>query len=277
MNRPYLIAAMAGAAGDWRAAVQAFRAALPGGPRFMAKKAEADEPNELFIYDVIGDDWFGGVSAKTVADAIKGFDKSKPVNVYINSPGGSVWEGAAIYNQLARFKGEKHVFVDGLAASAASYIAMVGDKITTGFNAMWMIHNPWTIAIGNYQDLRALSDDLEKITGTYRTTYSKHTGKSIEDVTKIMDAETWYTAEEALAAGFTDAVTSQDDEEDEDDKARAHQTPAAAAVLAKYRNAPAAVKPTVNEMIASMEARVKNLPKPASRQRLIPGQPGTRS
>lgn len=262
---------------DARTAIDKFRATVKGGPRFIARTAaEADTDNELLIYDVIGVDWFGGIGAKDVVKALKAMNDKKPVNVYINSPGGDVWEATAMYNALARFKGQKNVFIDGIAASAASYIAMVGDEIVTAFNAMWMIHNPWGIVIGNYQDLRETADNLEKVTQTLRDTYVKRTGQKMDAVTKAMDAESWYTAEEALAFGLSDKVTEEDPDEEEADAAE--RATAATSLLAKYKNTPDHLKPTVQQMVASMEKRLKDLPKRASPQRpVVPGQPGSRS
>ncbi len=274
MNRALLVAM---ASADLRTAVHTFRATVPGGPRFLAKKADDKIDNEIYIYDAIGDSFFGGIGAKDVVAALKEMDDKKPLNLFINSPGGDVWEATAIYNALARFKSKKQVFIDGVAASAASYIAMIGDEITTAFNAMWMIHNPWGIVIGNYQDLRKTADDLEKMTGTLRATYAKRTGKTTDEVAKTMDEETWFDAKEALAYGLTDKVTEAETEPDEDDKeARAS---ASVSLLAKYKNTPDKLKPSVAQMVASMETRLKNnLPKRASPQRRsIPGQPGTRS
>lgn len=162
----------------------------------------------LYIYDVIGEDWWtgGGVTAKAVQQAIDGMKGASALDIYINSPGGDIFEGKAIYAQLRRFSGEKVVHVDGIAASAASFIAMAGDRIITAPAATWMIHEVWSGVVGRASDMRATADVLDMENVTFAETYAKRTGQSVEDVRGWMAAETWMSAADAKARGFTDEI-----------------------------------------------------------------------
>lgn len=176
------------------------------GPAIFAKKA-ADE-GALYVYEVIGEDWWtgGGVTAKDVVAALDAMKGVKKLNVYINSPGGDVFEAKAIMTNLQRFEAEKVMHIDGLAASAATYIAMAGDRIITAAHANWMIHEASGVAFGRADDHRALADLLDKQNLDLAQAYAAQTGKTIDEMLAVMNAETWLTADEALAAGFTDEV-----------------------------------------------------------------------
>lgn len=132
----------------------------------------------------------------------------KTINLHINSPGGDVFEGVSIYNMLKQNKANIHVYVDGLAASIASVIAMAGDTITMPENSMLMIHNPWTIAQGNSKELRKVADDMDKMGESIKASYlSKSNNKlDVDTLTKLMDDETWLTAKEAVDYGLADEV-----------------------------------------------------------------------
>jgi len=161
---------------------------------------------ELFIYDEIGPDYWGLVSAKTILSELEPIDDASEIVVRINSPGGDVNEALAIYNALNRRAGRTIVEIDALAASAASYIAMAGDEIRIAENAMMMIHNAWTIALGDADELRKIADTLDKYTGTIAKAYAARSGLTVDDVTELMSDETWFTAEEAVGSGFADSV-----------------------------------------------------------------------
>jgi ATP-dependent Clp protease protease subunit len=130
------------------------------------------------------------------------------INLYVNSPGGSVFEGIAIHNMLKRHKAKVNVHVDGLAASIASVIAMAGDTIFMPKNAMLMIHNAWTITYGNAAELRKAADDLDRISQSSMQTYLQKAGDKLtaEKLQELLDAETWLSADEAFAYGFCDVV-----------------------------------------------------------------------
>ena len=164
-----------------------------------------EKPAEILIYDVIGHDWWTGegVTSKGIIKALEQVKTDKLV-VRINSPGGDVFEGFAIYEALKGFEGHVEVRVDSLAASAASFIAMAGDEIVMGEAAYLMIHDPWSGVIGTAEDMRAEASLLEKITGTIAELYANKSSSDLKDIKKLMRAETWMTADEAVDLGFAD-------------------------------------------------------------------------
>ena len=182
------------------------------------RNSEAEDSGvEVSIYDEIG---FGGVAAKDfVADLRK--LKGQHIHLRINSVGGSVIEGAAIYNALRRHKGGLTVHVDGLAASMASVIAMSGDEVLMAGNSMLMIHNPWSMAMGDADDLRKEADVLDKLKATLVNAYVRKTGRERGEIEAMMDEETWLDATEAVAMNFADSI-------EEDIEAAASVTPEAA-------------------------------------------------
>lgn len=166
-------------------------------------KAAADKTTVLSIFDDIG---AYGVSAKSFLNDLRTVTTDE-VDVEINSPGGDVFAGLAIYNGL-RASGKKiNVKVLGLAASAASLVAMAGDTIEMPENAFMMIHNPWGFAMGGADEMRNTADVLDKIGTGLVSTYAKRTGKTAQEITALLDAETWMTAQEAVDAGFATSVT----------------------------------------------------------------------
>lgn len=185
----------------------------------------------LDIFDVIGDGFFGGVSAKSVAKALEPHAKAKNIDVHINSPGGSAFDGITIYNLLHQHKAKVAVYVDGLAASAASIIAMAGDDIVMAENAMMMIHNASGITMGNADDHRQTADVLDTIDTQIVTTYASRTGLDADEVASMMDNEKWLTANEAVELGFATEVT-------EAKKVAAHFD---ASILNQFKNVPADV------------------------------------
>jgi ATP-dependent Clp protease protease subunit len=171
-------------------------------------KAAANGEAEVWIYGDIGMSWFDdGVTAKGFADELKALGKITTLNIYLNSPGGSVFEGVAIYNTLRRHAARKVVHIDGLAASIASVIAMAGDEIRIATNGLVMIHNPYGLAMGEADELRRMADALDKIKGAILDTYVLRTGGSADEIERQMDAETWFNAQEAVEAGFADSIT----------------------------------------------------------------------
>lgn len=166
-------------------------------------KADAGKTTVLSIFDDIG---AYGVSAKSFLNDLRTVTTDE-VDVEINSPGGDVFAGLAIYNGL-RASGKKiNVKVLGLAASAASLVAMAGDTIEMPENAFMMIHNPWGFAMGGADEMRNTADVLDKIGTGLVSTYAKRTGKTDQEITALLDAETWMTAQEAVDAGFATSVT----------------------------------------------------------------------
>jgi ATP-dependent Clp protease, protease subunit len=177
----------------------------------LRSESGGDEDRTISIYDVIGYDyWTGeGVTAKRIAGALRALGKG-PVTVNINSPGGDVFEGLAIYNLLREHSGEITVKVLGLAASAASMIAMAGDSIQIGRAAFMMMHNTWSIAIGNRHDLRAFADWLEPFDAALADIYVARTGNDEKTITKLMDAESWIGGSDAVERGFADELLQSD-------------------------------------------------------------------
>lgn len=167
---------------------------------------------DIYIYDQIGDYWGDSYSAKDLLEDIKAESFNK-INLYINSPGGDVFDGVAIYNIFQRVKSDKNikvdVHIDGMAASIASIIAMVGDKIYMPANSMIMIHNPWTYTTGNAIELRKTAEELDKICDSMKTIYLKRFNQTDEKLTELLDSETWLTADEALEYGLCDEVLEE--------------------------------------------------------------------
>lgn len=158
---------------------------------------------EVSIYDEIG---YWGVTAKDFIDAIKPY-KGKALDVAINSPGGDVWAGIAIYNALRAHGGTVTTRAMGVAASAASIVMMAGDKREMPANAMIMVHNPWSFAAGNADELRETADVLDKIGDSLASIYVARTGKPDEEIRAMLATDTWLSADESLALGFVDNVT----------------------------------------------------------------------
>ena len=164
---------------------------------------EADGPVELFIYDVI-DEWFG-VSAEMFARDLAAIDVPE-ITVRINSPGGSVFEGIAILNSLRGHKAKITTVVDGIAASAASFIAMAGDEIVMNRNSQLMIHDASAVCIGNAKDMADMQEHLDRMSANIATIYAERAGGTVEEWRAAMLAESWYSADEAVEAGLADRV-----------------------------------------------------------------------
>lgn len=178
-----------------------FPAKREGSNWFEVKNA-TDESADIYMYDFIGDPWIG-TDAGTVVKQLQSL-KTKRINLHINSPGGLVFDGIAIYNALKAHPSEVITYIDGLAASIASVIALAGKRVVIAENAMMMIHNPAVMVYGESKALRKEADVLDQIKETIITTYASKTGASRDEIAKQMDAETWFTAAEAIAAKLAD-------------------------------------------------------------------------
>lgn len=173
------------------------------------RAAESDDPNTISIYDVIGEDyWTGGFTAKRMAAALRTIGKAD-VTVKINSPGGDLFEGIAIYNLLREHPARVTVDVMGMAASAASIIAMAGDDIRMGLGTFMMVHNGWSIVIGNRHDLRAAADLFEEFDAAIADIYQARTGLDRKAVEKLMNDETYMSASTAVEKGFADKINER--------------------------------------------------------------------
>lgn len=178
---------------------------------------------ELYIYgDVeaerfVDDGWWGYYetsenSAQHFREELSKYPDAREINIYINSYGGSVFEGTAIYNQLRRHPAHKTVYIDGFACSIASVIAMAGDRVVMPRNAMMMIHHAYMAAVGNASELRKAADDLDAINRGNRQAYLQKVGDKLteEALVAMMDAETWLTAEDCIRLGLADEYAEQD-------------------------------------------------------------------
>lgn len=177
--------------------------------------------NTISILDPIGQDpWTGeGVTAKRISAALRSIGAENDVVVNLNSPGGDLFEGMTIYNLLREHKGAVTVKVLGVAASAASIIAMAGDEILIARAAFLMIHDTWVVTVGNRHDLRDIADTLEPFDQAMADIYAARTGLDVKKIGKMMDAETWIGGAAAVEQGFADALLPAD-EVKEDAKAR---------------------------------------------------------
>lgn len=185
------------------------------------KQAANPDVLDVYIYgDVQGDGydyWSGQIiesetSANHFRETLAEHEDAKQINIYINSYGGSVFEGTAIFSQLKRHPANKTAYIDGFACSIASVIAMAADKVVMPKNAMMMIHNAWMVAIGNSAELRKAADDLEQINKGNRQAYLMKAGDKLteEKLIELLDAETWLTAEDCVSLGFADEYAEED-------------------------------------------------------------------
>lgn len=187
--------------------------------RFEAKD-EQNKEYDLFIYGPISSFSFSGRSAEGVRMRLQGVEANR-INVHINSPGGSAFDGVAIGNLLKNHKAEIVIHIDGWAASAASVIAMAGDKVIMPENTMMMIHRASTIEIGNAATFEKTAADLRKIDSALAASYKKRFVGEQSELDQLLDDETFLTAQEALAFGLADEITNEveiHDLEDEETK-----------------------------------------------------------
>lgn len=178
--------------------------------RYFKMQTTSSRSADISIYGEITDEKFfeSDVSAIDFQNELKGLGDVEEINVHINSPGGSVFAGVAIYNMLKNHPAKVITHNDGLSASISSVILMAGDKIIAPANSLIMIHNPWTISAGNSKDFRKLADDLDKIGGSIKQSYmSRELTISEEELSSLMDAETWLSAKDAFEMGFVDEVS----------------------------------------------------------------------
>lgn len=189
---------------------------------------------QIAIYDEIG---AFGVSAKGFLAELGAAPEGAPIDLRLNSPGGSVFDAVAIHNALRRHPGAVTVWIDGIAASAASYVAMAGDEIVMPENAFLMIHDPAGLVAGTAGDMRAMAEALDRIKTTLARGYAGRTGRPEDEIAALMSAETWFDAGEALAAGLATRLA---------DPVRM----AARFDIARFRNAP----PELVEAVTAPEA-----------------------
>lgn len=219
---------------------------------YLSVKNITDTTADIYFYgEIVGDEWDKWCDTDTcpqdVIDALKEVE-NRDVNIFINSPGGNVFGGVAIYNMLIRHKGKCTVYIDGVAASIASVIAMCGDRIVMPSNSCLMIHNPVCLTYGNAEELRKMADDLDTITSSIVETY--HTklkdGVSDDEIRQMMNKETWLTASDAakyfnveISAG-NGAVAKADFEK-----------------ICQYKNVPENIKNSIQQEIFKNQEEMK--------------------
>ncbi|WP_337186589.1 head maturation protease, ClpP-related [Phenylobacterium sp.] len=175
---------------------------MGAGYSMTAKGEEA----EVFIYEDVGAGWLGGVSAKQFAADLKALGSVNTINLRINSYGGEVFDGVAIYTQLKNHPARVVAHIDGVAASIASVIAMAGDEIRMAEAGFLMIHNASGVVFGEAKDMRKVADLLDTVTATIADVYHARTGQDLDAIRSYMDDETWFTAAEAHELLFVDAI-----------------------------------------------------------------------
>jgi ATP-dependent protease ClpP protease subunit len=185
-------------------------------------QASKSDDNTITILDVIGEDYWtgGGVTSKRIAAALRAIG-SQDVVVEINSPGGDFFEGVAIYNMLRAHPHKVTVRILGLAASAASVIAMAGDDIQIGKAGFLMIHNAWVVALGNRHDLREAAETMEPFDDAMATLYADRSGEEKVKAAEWMDNETWFNGEHAVEVGLADGFLPADAVTEDKTKAEA--------------------------------------------------------
>lgn len=229
-------------------------------------KSLANDRAEIRIDGVIGGSWFDEdqTTAKSFAKSLKALGKPKALDIYINSPGGSVFDGNAIHGQLKRHTAHKTVYVEGLAASIASVIAMAGDEVVIPENAYLMIHRVSGMVAGDASDMRKNAEILEKIESGIVAVYVAKTGRDADEINEMMMDETWMTGPEAVALGFADRTTDAI-------SATACLSPE---VLQHFKTPPAAMMmtPTPKDAPMTDEAHLENSP-PAAEPAAVPERP----
>jgi ATP-dependent Clp endopeptidase proteolytic subunit ClpP len=203
-----------------------------GNYEVLAKENEAD----ILIYDEISP-W--GINAERFVRDLQAID-AKTINVRINSPGGNVFDGAAMFNALKKKKAKIITHVDGIAASYASVLAMAGEEVHMAKNAFMMIHDPWTIAIGDAAEMRKQAEILDKIGEVIARNYADKTGAQMDEIRALMEEETWFTAEEAKEIGLVDII---------DDEQEANDSVAAMFDLSIFNNTPENLKNLSSETL----------------------------
>lgn len=165
---------------------------------------------DIDVYGGIGDESDeGGVTAVSFVRALRDAD-GEDVTIHINSSGGSVFDANTMAEALRGYKGHTTASIEGLAASAASYFALTADDVVINPSALMMIHNPWDFAVGDAEDMRKKADMLDKARSTISAQYARKTGRTVDEIEGLMDAETWFTAEEAVEFGLVDRMSDSE-------------------------------------------------------------------
>lgn len=204
-------------------------------------RAAAAGTLEVMLYDEIGESWWGdaGTTAKQFDADLKAAGDVSRIHLRINSVGGDVWQGIAIFNTLRDHGAAITAKVDGLAASIASVILMAADVggITIAETGFIMVHNPATILAGDENSFRAMAETLSKVKGSMITAYKRHSPLSTAKISGLLDAETWMDSQQSIDNGFADTI-SEDDDADQDQSDEDLAAALAAPIMAKFKHAP---------------------------------------
>jgi ATP-dependent protease ClpP protease subunit len=198
MNKPLIDLALASAS-------HIARDHRPLGPGMLRINSTSSSEAEILVYGEIGG-WWDGISAETFVPEIRAL-KADTIHLRVNSPGGSVFDGLAIYNAIAQHEAHVVAHVESLAASIASVIIMGADEIRIGESASIMIHKPWSMAVGDAEAMRKEADVLDVLEGAIVATYAARTGLAADELATMVGAETWLRGQEAVDKGFADSVT----------------------------------------------------------------------
>jgi ATP-dependent protease ClpP protease subunit len=219
----------------------------------LARAAEAPKAaNRLELYGTIGYDWWTGteITGASVSRALK--DMTGDIEVVINSPGGDYFEGGAIYNHLRQHSGRVTVKIISLAASAASVIAMAGDEIQIADNASFMIHNTWTVAVGDRATFAKVAATMGQFDAAMARLYARRAGGKESDMSALMDAETWFTGQAAIDAGFADGLLT-DAVQEADETANAAQRAEIRAAYALKKQDPKLTRKDCRALLADLK------------------------
>jgi ATP-dependent protease ClpP protease subunit len=216
--------------------------------------------NVIQILDVIGFDYYdGGITAKTISDALEEMN-GQDVEVVMNSPGGDMFEGIAIHNVLKSYEGKVTIDIIGIAASAASVIALAGDKIRIAETAFFMIHNAWTHASGDKAYFREMAEYLEPFDKSMGELYAKKSGIAFEEIVALMDKETFFSGSETVEKGFADEILNEEIEESEEKTKALKATRELEAALRTYGKSRSETKAILKEFSGKRNATKQDEP-----------------
>ncbi|HBB5361089.1 TPA: Clp protease ClpP [Listeria monocytogenes] len=198
--------------------------------------SENPEVAELYLYGTIGNGWFDDITSSNVKEFLNTSDVSQ-LNVHVNSGGGDVFESIAIHNLLKSHPAKISIYIDGLAGSGASVIAMAGDEIIMPNNAMMMIHKAWTVVAGNADEFRKIANDMDKIDHAVTESYTGRFVGEREELVTLLTNEEWLTADECMALGFCDSVgeIQLNENEDEPEDSNENEAQTVASIVDKYK------------------------------------------
>jgi len=205
-----------------------------------------DDYTDVYIYDVVGYE----TTAKDFVRELN--DIENDIHLHLNTPGGDVFDGNAIYNALKQHPSPVHIYIDGLAASIGSVIAMAGDTVNIAKNGAIMIHDPWVMSMGNSDELRKQAEVLDKVKDALVETYVERTGQEAGQIMQWMNEETWFDADEAIAAGFATKIIDSVDVQNKTD-------------LNVYNNVPGCVAALYQAEVATNEVGTKRTKEQALR------------